>query len=423
MPLVTGGETRAVNLDYAASAPALVSVADHLAELLPLYASVHRGAGYASQVSTSTYENARRIVADHVGARPDDVVVFTRNTTDALGLLASAVPGETVLLDIEHHANLLPWQGRRSRIVASADTLAETLSRLEAELAARPAALVTVTGASNVTGEVLPLPEIATIAHRHGARLAVDGAQLVPHRLVDLQATGIDYLSFSGHKAYAPFGAGALVGRRDWLDAAPPYLAGGGAVSNVTVHGAQWHPTPARHEAGSPNVLGAATLARALQELGRLDPDEWSAHDAALREHLATGLAALPGVRVLRIFDDSTGAVGVVSFVIDGLPSGLVAAALSAEHGIGLRDGLFCAHPLLARLGIDAPALRASFGVGSTRADADALLAALGAIIATGPAWRYERAADGEWAPVDDARHRPEWASPHEASVRFGCVA
>ncbi|KQX07529.1 MULTISPECIES: aminotransferase class V-fold PLP-dependent enzyme [unclassified Leifsonia] len=423
VPLVTGGDSRYVNLDYAASAPALTAVADHVAELLPLYASVHRGAGYASQVSTSVYENARGIVGEFVNARESDVVVFTRNTTEALGLLASAVPGETVLLDIEHHANLLPWQRRAARIVLAADTLAETLARLDAELAARPAALVTVTGASNVTGETMPLRAIATIAHRRGARLAVDGAQLVPHRRVDLLRDGVDYLAFSGHKVYAPFGAGVLVGRKDWLDAAPPLLQGGGAVVEVTLHGATWHPAPSRHEAGSPNVVGVAALARAVSEIGRLDADEWVADDRALRGRLVAGLEALPGVHPHRIFSDSVDAVGVVSFSIDGTDAGLVAAYLSAEHGIGVRDGRFCAHPLLARLGVDGPALRASFGVGSTDADIDALLGALTLFLASGPAWRYEYV-DGQWTPVDDARPRPDWAPARGASaVRFGCAA
>ncbi|KQQ94377.1 cysteine desulfurase [Leifsonia sp. Leaf325] len=423
VPLVTGGESRYVNLDQAASAPALTAVAEHVTELLPLYASVHRGAGYASQVSTSVYESARGIVGGFVNARESDVVVFTRNTTEALGLLASAVPGETVLLDIEHHANLLPWQRGSGRIVLSADTIAETLERLDAELAARPAALVTVTGASNVTGETLPLRAIATIAHRRGARLAVDGAQLVPHRRVDLLRDGIDYLAFSGHKIHAPFGAGVLVGRKDWLDVAPPLLQGGGAVAEVTLHGATWHPAPARHEAGSPNVVGVAALARAVSEIGRLDADAWADHDRALRTRLITGLEALPGVHAHRIFSDSADAVGVVSFSIDGTDARLVAAYLSAEHGIGVRDGRFCAHPLLAKLGIDGPALRASFGIGSTDADVDALLGALTLFLTSGPAWRYEFVG-GQWAPVDDPRPRPDWAPVLGGSaVRFGCAA
>jgi len=211
---------------------------------LRLYSSVHRGAGYASAVSTAAYEQARQQIARFAGAGPDDVAVLTRNTTDALNLLAGAVPGRVVHLDLEHHANLLPW--RRRTAVAARSTVAGTLAAVGAELAREPAALLTVTGASNVTGECLPLAELAELAHRHGARLAVDAAQLVPHRVVDMAGTGIDYLAFSGHKLYAPYGAGVLIGRRDWLDAARPYLAGGGAVRRVTLGGASWADSDAR---------------------------------------------------------------------------------------------------------------------------------------------------------------------------------
>lgn len=422
VPLVGGGETRYINLDYAASAPALEVVADHVAAVLPLYASVHRGAGYASQVSTSAYENARVVIGQFVGARPDDTVIFTRNTTDSLNLLASVVPGDTVVLDLEHHANLLPWLGGRGRIVRSAETFEETLALLDAELAARPAALLTVTGASNVTGEVLPLRRLAAIAHGRGTRIAVDGAQLVPHRRVDLTALGIDYLAFSGHKTYAPFGAGVLVGLGDWLDAGAPYLLGGGAVTSVTLDGAAWRTGPARHEAGSPNVLGVAALTRAVQELEALDPVEWRSHEERLRARLATGLAALPGVSVHRIFPDLSETVGVVSFSVSGIDSRLLAVMLSAEWGIGVRDGRFCAHPLLRRLGVDAPALRASVGVGSRSADVEALLAALASILADGPGGAYELV-DGHWQAVGDTRPRPDWAP--EPTIRagiYGCA-
>jgi selenocysteine lyase/cysteine desulfurase len=422
VPLVMGGEVRYTNLDYAASAPALESVAARVVEVLPQYASVHRGAGWASQVSTGAYESSRVVVGDYVGARANDEVIFTRNTTDALNLLASIVPGETVVLDIEHHANLLPWVARDARVVVAADTLEETLTVLEAELARRPAALLTVTGASNVTGEILPLRALATIAHRYGTRLAVDGAQLVPHRRVNLALDGIDYLAFSGHKIYAPFGAGVLVGRSDWLDAGDPYLLGGGAVTTVALDSVGWRTGPARHEAGSPNVLGVAAIASALEALSALDEESWIAHESALRSRLVDGLSALPGVTVHRLFADSPDAVGVVSFSVDGVDSRMLALYLSAEWGIGVRDGKFCAHPVLARLGVTAPALRASFGVGSTLADADRLLEALAAFAAVGPVARYEQV-DGQWLVLDDERSRPSWASSGAAAGSYGCAA
>ena len=355
VPLVTGGTAEYANLDLAASAPALEPVAAHVADVLPLLSSVHRGAGHLSQVSTALLERARECVGEFVGFRPEgDVVVFTRNTTDALNLLATAVPGPVLCLDVEHHANLLPWRSRTHRTLPAAATVAQTLADLEAALRAHPTALLTVTGASNVTGEVLPLERIVAIAHGAGARVAVDAAQLAPHRRVDLAATGVDYVALSGHKLYAPFGAGALVGRRDWLDAATPYLAGGGAVTRVDLDEATWAPAPHRHEAGTPNVLGIAALAQACRTLAPVLDGPGPAHERVLLDRLAAGLATVPGVTLLEIWPDSTDRVAVQSFTVAGHPAGRVAAYLSAEHGIGVRDGRFCAHPLLERLCGDA---------------------------------------------------------------------
>ncbi|MEU1981186.1 aminotransferase class V-fold PLP-dependent enzyme [Nocardia sp. NPDC019395] len=401
VPLVQGGTRTYANFDYAASAPALVQVTDRIAELLPYYASVHRGAGYASRVSTQCYEAARATVGRFLHCADDQVVVFTRNTTDAVNLLAGCVPGDTVVLDIEHHANLLPWQRRGRRVVHAADTVEETLRRLTAELCAKPAALLAVTGASNVTGEVLPLDRLASLAHQCGARILVDAAQLAPHRRIDLCATGIDYLVLSGHKLYAPFGAGVLAGRRDWLDTAEPYLSGGGAVTDVTVTNTVWAAAPQRHEAGSPNVLGAAALATACEVLTELG-DRAEEYERALTHRLRDGLADIPGVRCLRVWTDSADSVGIVAFTVDGFEAGRVAAYLSAEYGIGVRDGRFCAHPLLARLGVDA-ALRASIGLGTTHADIDRLLEAVAVLVDRGPRWDYA-GTGGRWDPVPETR-------------------
>jgi len=433
VPLVTGGSARYVNLDYAASAPALRAVADQVSELLPLYSSVHRGAGYASAVCTSAYEAARATLASFTGARGDDVVIFTRNTTDALNLLATAVPGPVVHLDIEHHANLLPWQAHRSRVtgaraVKARATLPETMRAVREELARTPAALLAVTGASNVTGECLPLAELADLAHAHGARIAVDGAQLVPHRRVDLAADGIDYLAFSGHKIYAPFGAGVLVGRGDWLDAAPPYLAGGGAVRQVRLDVTDWAASPARHEGGTPNVIGAVALAAACRFIDSLPAGAVAAHEGILTGRLVSGLAAIDGVRILRLWPEAgdQGRIGVVTFTVDGWPAQHVAQYLSAEHGIGVRDGRFCAHPLLARLARasavpDGAAVRASLGLGSRAADVDLLVDALAALRAHGPSWAYA-GAEGGFAPRPDPRLLPDWLAGSPACPPSPCA-
>ncbi len=417
VPLVTGGTTRYANLDYAASAPALQSVSDYVTRLLPYYASVHRGAGWASQVSTSVLEDSRATIGRFVGARPDDVVVFTRNTTDALNLLATSVPswGDVIFLDAEHHANFLPWQAGAHRCVPVASSLELTLTALEEALQAQPTALVAITGASNVTGEEFPIDRVITLAHRHGARVAVDAAQLAPHRRIDLAASGIDYLAFSGHKLYAPFGTGILVGRRDWLDQAEPYLAGGGAVRRVEVERTQWASAPQRHEAGTPNVVGAAAVSAACQAISSLPEGALEVHEAALREQLVRGLAGISGITVHRIFSDAPSSIGVVTFTVAGYAASLVAQYLSAEHGIGVRDGKFCAHPLLARMGLVDGAVRASVGLGTSSDDVDRLLNALKSLRAQGPVWQYEPR-DGGWRPLNDPRTLPEWAG-------FGAVA
>ena len=168
----------------------------------------------------------------------------------------------------------------------------------------------------------------------------------LPHRRIDLQECGVDYVAFSGHKLYAPFGAGVLVGRRDWLDEAQPYLAGGGAVREVTIESTEWACAPARHEAGSPNVLGAAAIATACETLHALDFDVIAEHEKALTAQLTDGLSAIEGVSLVRLWNDAPDAVGIVTFTVDGFEAGEIAAFLSAEHGIGVRDGRFCAHPV-----------------------------------------------------------------------------
>jgi selenocysteine lyase/cysteine desulfurase len=409
VPLVDSTTTRFVNFDYAASAPPLAGVHRAVTAAMTHYASIHRGQSYLSRMSTAAYEQARETVAAQTGARSDDVVVFTRNTTDALILLASATPGRVVHLDIEHHANLLPWRlGEWSAVIAES-TVEASLEALERELARQPAALVTVTGASNVTGECPPLPALAELAHRHGARLAVDGAQLAPHRPIDLAATGIDYLACSGHKLYAPYGGGALIGRRDWLDVAPPHQPGGGAVLSVTTEEVRWKTSPARHEGGTPNLVGAVSLGAAFQTLDALGFDVIREHEAALHRRLLAGLREL-GIQTLRIWPDHDDLVAVASFNVPGYRADLVAAYLSAEHGIGVRGGKFCAHPLLARFGLSQTgAVRVSIGLGSSGDDVAALLAALQLLISDGPSWTYE-AVDGYLSPSPDPRPAVEQA-------------
>ncbi|MDI3387182.1 aminotransferase class V-fold PLP-dependent enzyme [Streptomyces sp. B-S-A8] len=431
VPLVTGGEVTYAALDYAASAPALQRVWDDVAAYAPYYGSVHRGAGYLSQLSTDLFENARRTVEEFLDCRADDQLVFTRSTTDSLNLLAAALPADcqVFVFETEHHASLLPWRDARVTYLNAPRTPGEAVTTLERALADREPspssqlrssrggpngpALVCVTGASNVTGELWPVKELAAAAHAHGARIVLDAAQLAPHHPLSVRELDVDWVAFSGHKLYAPFGSGVLAGRADWLQEAEPYLAGGGAskaVARRTDGGVdvEWHTTAARHEAGSPNVIGAYSIASACKALTEAGFDSLVARERQLIDLVRDGFAEVPEVKVLSLFGDDAPRVGVLSFVVEGWNSSHFAAALSAEYGIGVRDGLFCAHPLVRTLlGSDpqeqgecgapegAPgekslnAIRVSFGAGTPDEHVERFVRAVRELVRDGARWSY----------------------------------
>lgn len=409
VPTADGREVEFANFDHAASTPALIAVRNAVETVARTYSSVHRGNGWTSRLTSRWYEQAREEVAAFVDARQDDEVVFTRNTTDALNLLAHALPRHTsvFVFRTEHHASLLPWRGRRTvrlDVPGGAEDAAILLDEaLEANAATHR--LVVLAGASNVTGEHWPVEELVAVARRHGARVVLDAAQLAPHGPVSFRDLDVDWVAFSGHKLYAPYGAGVLAGRADWLDAAIPWLAGGGATLAVSDRGVRWAEGPARHEAGTPNVLGAVALAAACATLTR-HRDAIAAHEAYVADRLVAGLEAIEGVEVHELFGGSHGRAPVATFTVDGLDSALVSAVLSGEHGIGVRDGKFCAHllvdDLLAGSGART-AVRVSAGLATTAEHLDRLLAAVEEISTRGPRLRWERTAEG-WVAADDAR-------------------
>jgi len=310
------------NFDHAASTPALESVKAAVDVALRTYSSVHRGNGYASKVTSGWYEEARAEVGAFVGARADDLVVFTRNTTDSLNLLGRSLPRDTTtfVFETEHHAALLPWNPRRTVRLPVPGSVEDALVLLGDALAASPDGprLVVVAGASNVTGELWPVDQVVDLARQHGARVALDAAQLAPHVAVDVAALGVDFVAFSGHKLYAPFGAGVLVGRADWLNDASPYLRGGGATAQVTSRSVRWAEGAARHEAGSPNVVGAIALAAACATL-TAHRETVEAHEDALATRLRAGLGAIEGVHTYSLFAEDHPRVGVATFTIAGL--------------------------------------------------------------------------------------------------------
>ena len=395
VPCVDGVFRRYVNLDYAASTPVLAAVWDAVEAFVPFYSSVHRGTGAKSRISTEAYEAARETIARFVGARTGTTVIV-RNTTEAINVLAAALPAATRVLStpVEHHANMLPWRRHDLRVLPFPTSPAHLLAATRQALEERHTDLLAVTGASNVTGEVWPLQELAELAHAHGAQLFVDAAQLAPHRPIDMDEEGIDHLALSGHKLYAPFGAGALVSRDAVIG--DPLIQGGGAVKLVTDDDVIWAEAPERYEAGSPNVIGAVALAAACDAL---DMDGAATRERALAARLHEGLAAIPGLTTYRLWPHHEERVGVATFNLAGFTHFELAQWLSDHHAIGVRHGCFCAHPLLTRLlGVpDAEArrlhaelqagrdpelpgaVRASLGVGTTAQDVDALLAALSA--------------------------------------------
>ncbi len=354
VPTLDGGASRYVDLDAAATSSASVRVVEAVQELLPWYSSVHRGAGAKSRHTSARYEQAREGVLRFVGADPrSHLVLFTRNTTEALNTLAFRLdlrPDDVVLTTrVEHHANLLPWRRYARLRVVDVDARGTfDVDQVVAALDRRPVPRVlAVTGASNVTGWLPDLAAVAAAARERGVFVVVDAAQLVPHRPVDLTALGVDALAFSGHKMSAPFGSGALVAPRRVFGTGEPLLVGGGAVRAVSFDDVVWADAPDRDEAGTPNVVGAVALAAAADELRR----DWPgllAHERALTTALDAELTTVPGLR--RHGPTAGDRLPVAAFTLDGVPHGLLAARLSAEYGIGVRSGCFCAHPYMARL-------------------------------------------------------------------------
>jgi selenocysteine lyase/cysteine desulfurase len=449
VPCVDGTERRYVSLDAAASTSAFPSVMAAVEQFLPLYSSVHRGAGYKSRLATAAYESARATALAFAGGtmeRAGDIAILCRNTTEALNQLAYRMrlePDDVVLTTVvEHHANLLPWGrvARRRYVECGPDGTFDTDDVIAGlEQSPRPR-LLTLTGASNVTGWLPPLSDILDAAHHRGVPVVLDAAQLAPHRPIPGQA---DYVAFSGHKLYAPFGAGVLVGPAATFAEGDPFLAGGGAVDLVDLDEVWWTEPPEREEAGSPNVMGAVALEAALDELGRIGWDAIAAHEQTLAVRLRHGLAAVDGVRVLGP-SLGTNTLAIAAFVVEGVDHALVAARLSAEWGIGVRHGCFCAHPYLVRLlglspaDVDAyreqvrvgdhrsmpGAVRASCGISSTEADVDALLDAVTDIAASGRSGRelavdYVQDVDtGDFWPVSD---EPGWRG-HERETGASCA-
>ena len=356
--LTSHGYKRYINLDNAASTPPFKSVINVLLEDAAWYSSVHRGAGFKSRHTTKNYEESRLTVSRFVGSDPaSDVIIFTKNTTDAINKVSHYLPylpGEIIVYTrLEHHSNELPWINYKHHCVGLKNDEID-LNQLEEYLFSNKGRvkLLAVSGASNVTGYRPPIYTMAEMAHEAGAKILVDGAQLVPHYPVKVYPAGdprhLDFLVFSGHKMYAPFGAGVLLGPRELFRNSPPSQVGGGTLKGIGPAGIIWSEPPENEEAGSPNVIGAMALAEACREIERQSWTKLVAHENELLNYTLKSLTKIPG---LVLYNKGTrNRIGVVSFNITGIEHRRVAEFLSKHSGIGVRNGCFCARGYVQEL-------------------------------------------------------------------------
>ncbi len=364
IPLLDGREVTYVNLDNAASTPSFVDVLEAIDRFLPYYSSVHRGTGFKSRLSTVAYDQAHEVIGRFLGADPaTHTVIFGKNTTEAINKLAYRYPfaDDAVVLStqLEHHSNDLPWRHRAHVVHIKATPegrLDEDDFDHQLALYGDRVALVAVTGASNVSGFIQPIHRLARKAHEAGARIFVDAAQLAPHRQVNMRPLDdpehLDFVAISGHKMYAPFGTGALVGPTELFLQGEPEYRGGGTVDVVTLDEVHWAGAPDRDEAGSPNVVGAVATAVAAQVLMNVGMDAVAAHEETLVRYALEQLPQVPGMRIYGETDPARAAekVGVIPFNVEGISHFLLAAILGYEAGIGVRSGCFCAHPYVVHL-------------------------------------------------------------------------
>lgn len=363
VPTLNSEKVRYINFDNAASTPPFKSVVNKVNEFARLYSSVHRGNGYKSQLSTEIYEESRKIVGNFVGANlNDNSIIYVKNSTEAINKLANCIQfedGDIVICSrMEHHSNDLPW--RHKAVVKYIDV--KENGELDVNhykkllyLYEGKVKLVVITGASNVTGFINPIYDMAAMAHMVNAKIFVDGSQLIPHRKFEMsnynENKHIDFLAFTAHKMYAPFGIGVLIGPKDFFNKVEPDTFGGGIVRMVTDNEAYWEVTPEKNEAGTPNIVGAVALATAIRTYESIGIDEFENHENMLTNYLLGKMREIEGIKIYGYPGaDKEKRVGVVAFSMEGVNHALLASILAYEYGIGIRNGCFCSHPYVLRL-------------------------------------------------------------------------
>jgi len=369
-----------VFLDSAASAQKPRAVIEAMVHAMEhQYANIHRGLHWMSERTTEAYEAARDAAQAFLGAAEREEIVFVRNTTEGINLVAHSYgrhllkPGDAVLIsEMEHHSNIVPWQmlrdshGIELRVAPVTDAGELDMAAFEALLDDRRVKLVAITQMSNVLGTYTPAERIVRLAHAAGAKVLLDGSQAAVHRKVDVQALGCDFYLFTGHKLYGPTGIGVLWARRELLEAMPPFLGGGDMISSVSFERSEWARVPHKFEAGTPAIIEGIGLKAAIDWTVALGWDSVAAHEHALTDHALARLSAIEGVAILGRAQDRG---GVVSFTLDGVHAHDVATILDRQ-GIAVRAGQHCAEPLLRRFGLDST-VRASFAAYTTTTEID----------------------------------------------------
>ncbi len=374
-----------VYLDNGASAQKPRQVIDTMSAVLEHdYSNIHRGAHYLSQALTDNYETVRERVARFMNAARPEEIVFTRNATEAINLVASSwgrtnlkAGDEIVVSVMEHHANIVPWQllemqiGVKVKVAPITDSGELILEAFEALLTDRTK-LVAITHASNVLGTITPAREIVRIAHDRGIPVLLDGAQAIVHQKVDVQALDVDFYVWTGHKLYGPSGIGVLYGKYDLLDAMPPYQGGGDMIETVSFEGTTFKEPPHRFEAGTPAIVETIGLGAAIDYVEALGLDRIAAHEHDLLEHAVAEMSAIEGMRLVGTAPDKA---AIVSFNVAGIHPLDIATILDRE-GVAVRVGQHCAEPLIRRMGVEGTA-RASFGLYNTHEEVEIFVAGI----------------------------------------------
>jgi len=374
-----------VFLDSGASAQKPQAVIDAMTYVMrEEYANVHRGVHYLSQHTTMAYEAVRGKIAAHINASDENEVVFTRGATEAINLVAASwgrknlqEGDEIIVSEMEHHSNIVPWQMLRDELgivlkVAPIDDDGNFLLDAFETLLSDRTKLVAITHVSNVLGTVVPIKEVAALAHARGALMLVDGCQGIVHMQIDVQDLDVDFYAFSGHKLYGPTAFGVLYGKKDVLADMPPYQGGGDMIASVSFEKTIYAEPPHRFEAGTPPIIEAIGFGAALDYVNGWGMDQIIAHEEDVHRYAQDRLKQLPGITV---YGNAPDKQGIVSFLVDGIHAHDVGTIVD-RCGVAVRVGHHCAEPLMQRFGVEAMA-RASFGMYNTKEDVDALLEAV----------------------------------------------